>query len=242
MPAPERYGGSTPGERASALAAVAVAQLCLGLALISGLRVDVARPSELVTRLISVDLPRVPPPVVRPAPRVRPVLQSHAQHRAPAPARVAPRPGGSLGPAPPHAAPAATLAFRAPPAAPAGGGTGAGASRGRGSGGAGGTGSGEDEGGTDLVQIAGAILPSDYPRRLRDAGIGGRVGVLFEVGANGRVTRCTVTRSSGVSELDLLTCRLIQQRFVYRPSTDESGRPVADEVEGEHDWVASRRD
>jgi hypothetical protein len=35
---------------------------------------------------------------------------------------------------------------------------------------------------------------------------------------------------------------LIQQRFVYRPSTDASGRPIADEVEGEHDWSASRRD
>src|SRR4051812_43084234 len=122
MPAPERYGGSTAGERASAPVAVAGAQLCLGLVLIAGLRVDVVRPRELVTRLISLTLARMPPPVVRPAPRLRPVPQSHAQHRAPA--RVAPRPGGSPGPAPPHAAaPTATLAFHAPPAAPAGGGT-----------------------------------------------------------------------------------------------------------------------
>src|SRR5206468_1823963 len=68
-----------------------------------------------------------------------------------------------------------------------------------------------DQGGTDLEQIAGAILPSDYPRYLREAGIGGRVGILFTVGPNGRVTRCTVTRSSGGAELDALTCRLIEQ-------------------------------
>ena len=71
-------------------------------------------------------------------------------------------------------------------------------------------------------------------------GIGGRVGMVFTVGANGRVTSCTVTRSSGVPELDSLTCRLIQQRFRYRPSTDRYGRPIPDEVEGEHDWVAGR--
>jgi protein TonB len=52
------------------------------------------------------------------------------------------------------------------------------------------------------------------------------------------VTSCTVTRSSGVAELDALTCRLIRERFRYRPSTDRYGRPIADEVEGEHDWVA----
>lgn len=56
------------------------------------------------------------------------------------------------------------------------------------------------------------------------------------VGVNGRVTRCTVTRSSGVPELDVLTCRLIEQRFVYRPATDRQGRPVPDEVEIEWTW------
>jgi protein TonB len=126
-----------------------------------------------------------------------------------------------------------------PTAAPSGGGSGTGPALGSGAGGGnGGNGYGEDEGGADLEQIAGEITLRDYPRDLRDAGIGGRVGVLFTVEPNGRVGRCTVTRSSGVAELDVLTCRLIRQRFVYRPSTDRYGRPIADEVEGEHDWVA----
>ena len=127
------------------------------------------------------------------------------------------------------------------PAAPvSGGGSGSGPAIGSGAGGGtGGQGYGaDDDGGTDLVQIAGEIRPSDYPRDLRDRGVGGRVGMVFTVGTNGRVTSCTVTRSSGVPELDSLTCRLIQQRFVYRPSTDRFGRPIADEVDGEQDWVA----
>ena len=104
-------------------------------------------------------------------------------------------------------------------------------------GGTGGNGYGNDEGGTELEQIAGEITSRDYPRDLREAGVGGRVQFTFTVEPNGRVGRCTVTRSSGVPELDALTCRLVQQRFVYRPSTDRFGRPIEDEVEGEHDWI-----
>jgi protein TonB len=129
-----------------------------------------------------------------------------------------------------------------PSAAPSGGGTGSGPAIGAGAGGGtGGNGYGDDEGGTDLEQIAGEISSRDYPRDLREAGIGGRVSFVFTVEPNGRVGRCTVTRSSGVPELDSLTCRLIQQRFVYRPSTDRYGRPIEDEVEGEHDWIAHAR-
>jgi protein TonB len=130
-----------------------------------------------------------------------------------------------------------------PSAAPSGGGSGTGPVLGGGAGGgAGGNGYGDSEGGgTDLEQIAGEISPRDYPRHLREAGIGGTVGILFTVGVNGRVTKCAVTRSSGVPELDSLTCRLIQQRFLFRPATDRYGRPVSDEVEGEHEWIAGRR-
>ena len=224
-----------PRERAFALAAVALVQLGLGVALLSGFRVDVTRPGELVQQLIDVTLPKPPPPTppVRPPPRPE-------HHPAAAPKAAPDKLGGSPGPKPAHARPSvAPVVAIKPSAAPSGGGSGSGPALGSGAGGGtGGNGYGEGEGGTDLEQIAGEITSRDYPRDLRDAGIGGRVGVLFTVEPNGRVGRCTVTRSSGVPELDVLTCRLIQQRFVYRPSTDRYGRPVEDEVEGEHDWVA----
>ena len=225
-----------PRERLIALAAVALVQLGLGAALLSGLRVDLPGRNELVSRLIEITLPHPPPPAVPPL-QPRPAKRN----RSAAP-KAQPRPiGGSPGPQPSHALPAPTPIVAVHPSAPpSGGGSGAGPAIGSGAGG--GTGGqgygGDDEGGTDLVQIAGAILPSDYPRDLRDRGIGGRVGIVFTVGPNGRVTSCTVTRSSGVLELDALTCRLIQERFRYRPSTDRYGRPIADEVDGEHDWVA----
>jgi protein TonB len=148
--------------------------------------------------------------------------------------------GGSPGPRPTHAPPsvAPVIALK-PSAAPSGGGSGIGSATGPGAGGGtGGDGYGAgDGGGTDLEQIAGEITSRDYPRNLRERGIGGVVGLSFRVESTGLVSRCNITRSSGVPELDALTCRLIIQRFRYRPGTDRYGRPVADTVEGEHEWI-----
>jgi protein TonB len=238
MPAyAQRRTITRPRERFYALAAVALVQLALAIALLSGLRVEISRPGDVVQRLIEISLPKPPPPP--PA-----SLSAKLEHRRAAAPKAAPdKLGGSPGPQPAHAAPSvAPIIAIKPSAAPAGGGSGSGPALGAGSGGgAGGNGYGGDDGGTDLEQIAGEINSRDYPRDLREAGIGGRVSFVFTVEPNGRVGRCTITRSSGVPELDQLTCRLIQQRFVYRPSTDRAGRPIADEVEGEHDWIARTR-
>jgi protein TonB len=226
-----------PRERAFALAAVVVVQTGLALALLTGLRVDVARSGEIVQRLIDVTLQKPPPPVVVPPP------PKPQRHEASAPKAAPEKLGGSPGPRPAHAPPSVTPVVAVKPsAAPSGGGAGSGPAIGTGAGGgSGGNGYGDDEGGSDLEQIAGEITSRDYPRDLREAGIGGRVTFVFTVEPNGRVGRCAITRSSGVPELDALTCRLIQQRFVYRPSTDRYGRPIEDEVEGEHDWIAHTR-
>ncbi len=231
MPAP---AGVRPRERLTALVAVVLVQLAIGLVLLKGLQVDLSQPADAVARLIQVTLDKPPPPTVQVETRPRRAASS-APKAAPAPV------GGSPGPRPAHAPPSVIPVVSArSSAAPSGGGSGSGPAIGYGSGGGAGGGGygGDDDGGTDLEQIAGSIESSDVPRHLREAGIGGRVSFLFTVEPNGRVGRCTITHSSGVPELDALTCRLVQQRFVYRPSTDRYGRPVADEVEGDHDWVA----
>lgn len=220
-----------PRERLVAFAAVALVQLVLGLALLIGLRVPFSRPGEAVERLVEIALPKAPPP---PAPAQPKPRKAESAPKA-APAVL----GGSPGPGPAHAPPSVTPMIALPsPVAPSGGGSGTGPAAGAGhGGGAGGQGSG-DSGGSELEQMAGEITPRDYPRRLREARIGGVVGVLFRVEPTGLVSWCRVTQSSGALELDALTCRLIVQRFRYRPSTDRFGRPVADEVEGEHEWIA----
>jgi protein TonB len=223
-----------PRERIYALAAVVAVQLCLGFALLTGLRVDFRRSGETVLQLIAVTLSKPPPPpLVQPPPASKPRPQS-------APKAAPDKSGGSPGPQPAHAPPSvAPVVALKPSAAPSGGGSGTGPAIGSGAGGGvAGNGYGTGEGGgTDLEQIAGEITPRDYPRNLRERGIGGVVGISFRVEPSGLVSRCTVTQSSGVPELDALTCRLIVQRFRYRPSTDRYGRPIADTVDGEHEWI-----
>jgi protein TonB len=123
----------------------------------------------------------------------------------------------------------------------AGPGTGAGgAGDGTGSGGRGnGPGGG---GGVPLRWIGGRITDADYPRAALKAGASGTVGLRFVVGVNGRVSSCTVTRSSGNRDLDETTCKLIQKRFRYVPSRDAAGRPYADTVTGEHRWDLYERE
>jgi protein TonB len=201
-------------------------------------------------QLIEVALPQ--PPKVQPprqkvpeqVPRRKPEAQQQsAPKTAPAPV------GGSPGTA--HASENPSVAvivpIRAAPLPAPGGGTRTGPAVGSGSGGGtGGVGTGSGGGGgggggTELEQIGGDIVPSDYPRRLGNSGIGGLVRVVFRVETNGRASRCRVVGSSGIPELDSLTCRLIEQRFRFRPGTDSFGRPIADEVEYDHEWTVNRR-
>jgi protein TonB len=216
-----------------ALTAVALVQLVLGFVLLSGLRVQVTSTAQAVQRLIGITLPKLappPPPVVERKAAHSPASAPKAEH-APL--------GGSPGPRPAHASPSVTPVIAVQPTvAPSGGGSGTGPALGSGSGGgAGGQGYGTSGGGgADLELISGDIGPKDYPRRLAKAGIGGTVKMRCTVGPNGRVVRCSVIGSSGVPELDALTPRLIEQRFVYRPATDRYGRPVADDVEIDWTW------
>lgn len=214
-------------------------QVALGLALFSGLKVSIARPNEAVQRLIEIELPRPVQPV-----RIAKVRRHRLIRASAAAPKGEHKPlGGSPGPVKSRAPPSVTpvVALR-PATARSGGGTGSGSGSSAGAGGgAGGQGSGGDEGGSDLELISGEILPSDYPRELGNQGIGGRVSVTFTVQVSGRATGCRVTRSSGIPRLDSLTCRIIEQRFRFRPSTDRYGRPVADEVDWDHDWISSNR-
>lgn len=217
-----------------ALAGVLLVQLGLGLVLFRGLQVHaIPAPGELVSHLIDVTLPP-PPPIPPPKPIQR--AKVVPKHKTAVPAPRQPNPGGSPGPAPHGKAIVAKIAVPAPAAAPAGGGRGTGASIGNGSG----DGGGEGDGGADLEKIAGDIYNSDYPPNLANAGIGGRVSAEIDVGADGRVTGCRVTRSSGNAQLDSLTCRLIEQRYRFRPSTDRYGRPVADQADVDQDWIPPR--
>jgi len=70
-------------------------------------------------------------------------------------------------------------------------------------------------------------FPQDsYPAAARRASAEGRVSVRVNVGANGRVTACSVTSSSGNSDLDDTTCRLATRNGRFNPAKDPSGQAI----------------
>jgi TonB family protein len=72
------------------------------------------------------------------------------------------------------------------------------------------------------------ITTDDYPAAALRAELEGEVTVAYAVSAEGRVTDCTIVRSSGVPVLDSTTCMLITTRARYSPARDHAGRPVSD--------------
>lgn len=118
----------------------------------------------------------------------------------------------------------------------AGPGTGAGgAGNGSGSGVAG-DGDGDGDAETPPRWRKGRLKDSDYPKGLGEGGISGTVTVRYLVVETGRVADCDIVKSSGSTELDNTTCRLIRERFRFDPSRDGVGRPVAAYLLENHSW------
>lgn len=231
----------------AALLAIAV-QLALGYALIRGLSVRFPDAVEQSLKLFSAESPpKPPPPRTIPAPKLAakrpegrasaPNLRSRATEIAapepvvvipvpPPPVVVAPKPFTQNDPT------SGSALVRGP-------GTGAGGS---GDGfGSGGDGDGDGSGGRDAGEtpprfLRGRMSTSDLPEELFVTGFNGTVGVRYVVDRSGRVPYCEVTRSSGNATVDAITCRLIRERFRYRPSRDAAGRPVESTIVENHTW------
>jgi protein TonB len=70
----------------------------------------------------------------------------------------------------------------------------------------------------------------DYPAAAQQKGEEGTVQAALAVDAGGRVTTCTILRSSGSASLDSATCGLLQRRARFIPARDASGTAVPDRV------------
>ena len=237
-------------DRVRAGAAAVIVQVAFGYALIAGFAVNFPKIVPEAMMLIAA----LPPP---PLPAVKPVVP---------PRKALFRPQGAASPpnlraiATPVVAPVPVIVVPLPPivvvtqkadegravasgAAPvAGPGMGSGGQGdGSGSGGAGdGDGDGDGGGGAPLRKTGGRITGRDYPRGPYEAGIGGTLFVRYTVGVRGRVTDCAVTRSSGNAVLDTATCRLITERFRFKPRRNSAGKPVPSVIVEDHSWVVDR--
>jgi protein TonB len=88
--------------------------------------------------------------------------------------------------------------------------------------------------------LAALVTQADYPPSALQSRAEGMVEFRIEVGANGRATGCTVTRSSGSAALDSATCRIMRSRARFTPALDSNGQRVADSVAGAIAWTLPR--
>lgn len=231
-----------PRDRVATLATVGAIHVALAFALINlSPPVREALPQEVIEIF---DVTDPPPPreeaVIEPIPA--------PQQDRPKEAEGAASPKNIRSQATPVVAPKPPIALPIPPPMPvtqtpgtgsdrtqgasnvAGPGTGAG---GTGTGtGSGGSGSGAGGGGSGGVATRPAVVRGitnrDYPNEVaRYWPRGGAVFIAVRVLPNGRATDCKINRSIGVPAIDQWTCKLVEERALFRPATDSSGRPVA---------------
>jgi protein TonB len=200
-------------------------------ALVFGLRFESVRRVGADLAVFDVVEPPPPPAIESPRPEPKSAQAPSSPAKAAAPV-VAPQPKVPL-PAPPPVA-AAPVPGPGSGADPGAGAAGAGSGQGTG-------GDGDGAGGALHAQRrSGSLRDRDYPPAARREGAEGVVYVRFTVGADGRVGGCTVTRSSGHAALDTTTCRLIEERFRYRPARDSQGRPVPETISLFYQWGLRR--
>jgi TonB family protein len=87
-----------------------------------------------------------------------------------------------------------------------------------------------------VADLGSLIGNGDYPTSALRNDEEGTVAFRLDVGTDGRVTGCTVTRSSGSEALDSATCRLMTARALFTPARYSLGRAAADRAGGKISW------
>jgi protein TonB len=196
------------GNKIIAIIIVALIHVALGYALVTGLAYSAIK--KAVERVTTVDIEEPPPPEEEPPPPPPDEIVPPPPVAPPPPINIAPAPPPiQTVTTPPPPAPVFTRAAPPPPApapppAP---------SKARGA---------QPENQRSWQQR----IMDNYPARAIRDEIEGRVGVRVTVGANGRVTGCSVSSPSGSSILDEAACADITRYGRFSPALDDAGNPT----------------
>ena len=203
------------GNKITALIIVALIHVFLGYALVTGLAYEAAK--QVIQKVTTVDIEEEkkkeeeppPPPkekqVETPPPPVAPPVKINVAVKPPPieTVRVAPPPAPVIRiptPAPPPPPPPA------PPPPPS-----------------------KAQGASPRNQSSWAgRIQSNYPSRAMREEREGRVGVRVNIGTDGRVTSCSVTSSSGSSDLDEAACTGMERYARFNPAKDTAGNAITD--------------
>jgi protein TonB len=194
------------GNRTLAIILVAVIQLGLGYAIVTGLAYNVIKKTVQDLKTFNVeeqppppeppppppkDMPDVPPPPIAPPSIVQlntPAPPTITQVISPIIPPVAPAP-----PAPPPPPPPKKIE----PARAKG----------------------------DVRML---FSDSDYPASAQAAGAQGTAQAQLTIGPDGRVAGCSLVRSTGNGALDAATCNILRRRAKFTPAHDSSGAATTD--------------
>ena len=80
------------------------------------------------------------------------------------------------------------------------------------------------------------VTDRDYRPRWMREGLTGSASFTLGIDASGKVTDCTITRSTGHEPLDSATCQLIRERARFDAARDGNGRPVTGSYSGTITW------
>lgn len=80
------------------------------------------------------------------------------------------------------------------------------------------------------------VTNTDYRLRWIKEEMSGAARFTLAIDAGGKVTGCTVTRSTGHAALDAATCDLVSKRARFDPARDDTGKPVAGRYSGTITW------
>ncbi len=201
--------------RTVAIIIVAILHALLGYALITGLAYNVIKKAAEDLKTFDVE-DEPPPPPEAPPPPPEEVPQTEPPPVAPPPlvrTNVAPPPPiQSVDNAPPRIVnpiPAPPAITPPPPPAPPPAPRVQQAARARG-------------------VVRALFSADDYPGAAQRDGAEGTAQASLTIGPDGRVTGCTVTRSTGNSSLDQATCNILRRRARFTPAKDQNGQPITD--------------
>jgi protein TonB len=80
------------------------------------------------------------------------------------------------------------------------------------------------------------VVDSDYRSSWLRQGLEGSASFALGIDATGKVTGCTLTRSTGHAVLDAATCELVTKRARFDAARDDTGKPVAGTFTGSITW------
>ena len=90
---------------------------------------------------------------------------------------------------------------------------------------------------TPITNPGNWITPDDYPAAAWVSHAEGPVGFELLIDPRGKVSRCTVTSSSGFAVLDQAACKLLSARASFSPGHDASGKAISGTYRSRVRWV-----